>query len=309
MMIQQEFRGIEDQVRMIELARTSATENIHVIDLPYRLSSWAFDYPANVGLWMDDTGQLQAWAVLQTPFWTVDIILSPDAGGELQPTILPWVDRHARANLGTPYGRPAWYVNVFADQNSRRHALEQSGFSDQSNLGEDAWSKVWMERPAATSIPEYPVPKGFTLRSLAGEAELEAYVSLHQSTFETKNMTLAWRRRTLQHPAYLPDLDVVVCAPDGQLVAFCIGWLIQDTHGTWCGQIEPLGCLAAYRRYALGRLALCEVLRRLQAQCAQSIYVETDSYRNTAFRLYESLGFQVVRNILVYRKDYEGLSG
>jgi len=36
----------------------------------------------------------------------------------------------------------------------------------------------------------------------------------------------------------------------------------------------------------------------------KNIFVETDSYRNTAFRLYESFDFQVIKNILVYRKEY-----
>jgi len=54
----------------------------------------------------------------------------------------------------------------------------------------------------------------------------------------------------------------------------------------------------------LGRVALSEGLRRLQALGAQNIFVETDNYRNTAFRLYESFDFQVIQNVLVFRKNY-----
>jgi hypothetical protein len=39
---------------------------------------------------------------------------------------------------------------------------------------------------------------------------------------------------------------------------------------------------------------------------ARRIYVETDSYRNAAFELYEAVGFQVIQDVLVYRKDYQG---
>jgi len=56
-------------------------------------------------------------------------------------------------------------------------------------------------------------------------------------------------------------------------------------------------------------VALCETLRHLLNQGAESIFVETDSYRNTAFRLYESVGFGVVRDVLVYRKDYNDTTG
>jgi ribosomal protein S18 acetylase RimI-like enzyme len=283
------------------LVRAFPAEHTHVADLPYRLSSWAFDYPENVGLWVDAEGKLAAWAVLQPPFWTIDCACHPAAQAELYLLMLAWADQRARQIIDTPSGHPAWFVNVFSDQTQHIHHLKDAGFTSQANAGEDAWSKVFMQRPAALPVANYRIPPGFTIRPLAGEIEVKAYVILHQSVFETKNMTLAWRRRILRHPDYSPDLDVVVSAPDGRLAAFCIGWLNPTGLN---GQIEPLGCHADFRRYALGRLVLAEVLRRLQAQGAQQIYVETDNYRDTAFRLYQSLGFEVVRDILVFRKDY-----
>ena len=65
-----------------------------------------------------------------------------------------------------------------------------------------------------------------------------------------------------------------------------------------------MGCHKDYRRYALGRVALAEVMRRMQALGVESILVETDNYRNTALALYESLGFHVIQDVLVFRKDY-----
>jgi ribosomal protein S18 acetylase RimI-like enzyme len=66
-----------------------------------------------------------------------------------------------------------------------------------------------------------------------------------------------------------------------------------------------MGVHPDFRHQALGRAALTETVRRLQLQGAEIIHVETDSYRNAAFRLYESLGFSISREVLVYRKDYE----
>jgi ribosomal protein S18 acetylase RimI-like enzyme len=114
-------------------------------------------------------------------------------------------------------------------------------------------------------------------------------------------MTREWRQRTLEHPAYRNELDIVVEAPDGQLVAFCVCWF-DEASGT--GHVEPLGCHQDFRKYALGRVALSHGLHRLQSLSAKNIFVETDSYRNTAFRLYESFDFEVIQNVLVYRKDY-----
>jgi ribosomal protein S18 acetylase RimI-like enzyme len=189
-----------------------------------------------------------------------------------------------------------------ADQTERRRELEAAGLSCQADVGDDSWSKVLMERPADLPVKEYRILEGFTVRPLAGEGEVEAYVKLHQDTFKNKNMTIEWRNRTLHHPDYIPDLDLVVSTQDGRLAAFCICWLDRLSPEP-IGQVEPLGCHADFRRYALGRVALAEGLRRLQAHGAKKLFVETDNYRNIAFRLYESLGFRVVRNVIVYRKD------
>jgi hypothetical protein len=44
--------------------------------------------------------------------------------------------------------------------------------------------------------------------------------------------------------------------------------------------------------------------QRLHRRRANRMLVENDGYRNTAFRLYESFDFQVIQDVLVYRKDY-----
>jgi ribosomal protein S18 acetylase RimI-like enzyme len=291
----------QDKYLMSALARQCVEDNLHVIDLPYRLSSWALDDPANIALWFDDNQQLVAWAALQTPFWTIDYVCHPQHEPYLHREILSWAGQRAHATRNTAYERPAWFVMVFSGQTHRIHDLENAGFKCQSDVGDDSWSKVLMRRSSQSPIKVYEPRSGFKVRSLAGEKEVENYVELHQSVFESKNMTTDWRRRTLKHPGYNPELDIVVESPDGRLVAFCICWFEKDSI---TGHVEPLGSHKDFRPYALGRVALSEGLRRLQSLGAQNIFVETDNYRNTALRLYESFDFQVVQNVLVYRKEY-----
>jgi ribosomal protein S18 acetylase RimI-like enzyme len=293
------YQGEADQAAMAALAAANPDDNLHVVDLPYRFCSWAFDDPANVGVWVDGAGQLLAWAVMQTPFWSIDYVVSPDAGSGALTTILAWAHQRARECVGTAYGRPAWFPNVFSTQLDRQRELEAAGFASQADVGDNSWSKVLMLRPAAAPLGEAPLPPGFAIRSLAGASEVEAYTALHQAVFESKNMTAPWRARTLRHPGYRRDLDLVAVAPDGRLAAFCIGWL-----GPAGSQIEPMGVHADFRKLGLGRAILTENLRRLHAAGAARIYVETDSYRNAAFDLYEAAGFRVARDVLVYRKDY-----
>jgi ribosomal protein S18 acetylase RimI-like enzyme len=195
-------------------------------------------------------------------------------------------------------------VNVFADQIGRIRDLEEVGFASQADVGDDSWSKVLMQHSIEVPLVDYELPTGFVIRPLKGESEGEAYVELHRAVFESRNMTVEWRARTLRQPAYMPDLDLVAVAPDGRLAAFCVCWLNKDSGKDIYGQIEPLGVHADFRKLGLGRAILAEGLRRLQLYGASRICVETDNYRNAAFELYESVGFRVARDVLVYRKDY-----
>lgn len=298
------FAGDADLQAMAELVRQFPDENIHVVDLPYRLCSWSFDYPENIRLWTDEDGQLLAWAVLQIPFWKIDYAYNPEFQNTLHPQILKWADEQAGKIVGTPSGHPAWFVAVLPGQTDRIHDLEKAGFASQEKVGEDSWTQVSMKH--SMQIPnEVHLADGFHIRSLHGASEVNAYVKLHRSVFESKNMTVEWRNRTLQRPEYVPDLDLVAVAPNGQLAAFCVCWLAKGPNGDLRGQIEPLGVDAGYRRLGLGQAILSEGLRRLQSKGAGQIYVQTDHYRNAAFKLYESSGFRVIQDILMYRKDYE----
>jgi ribosomal protein S18 acetylase RimI-like enzyme len=66
-----------------------------------------------------------------------------------------------------------------------------------------------------------------------------------------------------------------------------------------------MGVHPDFRKLGLGQAILTENLRRLVQHGAEQLFVETDSYRGPALELYESVGFQVVRDVWVYRKDYE----
>jgi len=77
---QRGFTGEADKRKMVALSQAFQTENIHVVDLPYRFSSWAFDTPDNIKLWDNAQGQLLAWAVMQTPFWMIDYAYDPTLG-------------------------------------------------------------------------------------------------------------------------------------------------------------------------------------------------------------------------------------
>ncbi len=304
--LQRAFAGEADKQQMRALVQAWPAGNVHVVDLPYRLSSWAFDAPENMAVWVDRTQHILAWAIFQTPFWTIDYAYHPVLGDtDIPQRILAWADDRARQIVNSPAGHPMWFINVFANQAKHIRDVEQSGFVCQSDVAENAWSKVFMARAGKAPVAAYPPPAGFQIRPLNGEAEVDAYVALHQAVFQSKSMTRAWRKNTLQQREYRPELDLVAEAPDGRLAAFCIGWFNQQgLAGKPSAQIEPLGVHADFRKQGLGKAILAENLRRFQRLGAEQMFVETDNYRDAAFHLYASIGFQVAQQVLVFRKNY-----
>jgi ribosomal protein S18 acetylase RimI-like enzyme len=299
------YAGAADQAAMLALAQATRADNVHVADLPYRLAAWAFDYPDNVGLWEDGAGVLIAWAVLNSPFWTLDYAYTEAARDlGLGPAILTWAVRRATALAGQPNGRPLWLVSVRADQADRRGDLERTGFVDQAGAAENAMSQVLLVRPAGGLATIPALPTGFTMRPLAGPAETAACATLHRAAFDSPNMTDGWRARLLATPGYRPDLDLVVAAPDGQLAAYCLGWLDPTDPAGPLGQIEPLAGHPAFAGLGLGRAVLAETLRRLYALGATRVLVETDSYREAAQNVYAQFGFTLQHEIRVYRRDF-----
>lgn len=300
------YVGTSDWRSMSRMSHAAPDANLHLMDLPYRLSSWALDDAQNVAFWRDATGQLVAWAVLQTPFWTMDFAHLPTSDTtSLYPLMLAWADERARAIVNTPGGHLAWFVNVRDDQHARIAALEAAGFACQENAMPNPWSKMFLMRSAQQPIVECALLDGITIRSLVEEKEVDAYVQLHRNAFGSASMTREWRYRTLQWPEYRADTDLVAVDTAENLIAFCIGWFDDaGWGGRPCGQIEPMGVREDFQHRGLGRAILSECLLRLYQAGAERVYVEADGPASGATGFYQSVGFAPLHNVLVYRKDY-----
>lgn len=303
-LVRRSFRGPADWARMVAVVQTQPSDHLHVVDLPYRFCSWAFDEPANCSLWQDPDGQVLAWAVLQSPFWSIDYAVHPTAPPDTLQRILTWANQRAQATQGTRFARPTWYINGFKGHHDQA-LVEAFGFHSQADVGENSWTKVFFQRDTHLLPAHRQLPKGFRIRPLDGSAEVDAYVALHRAVFQSESMSSAWRNRTLSHPAYLPQLDLVLVDANNQLAGFCIGWFTeQGPVGQPSGQIEPLGIRADIRGQGLGKALLFACLAQLAQAGATSLFVKIDNYRDSAFNLYRSVGFRAAQDVTVYRKDY-----
>lgn len=287
-----------DVVRMLALARAHPPSTVHVIDLPYRLSSWALENPASAALWEDDRGRLLGWAVLQTPFWALDYALHPDAPPDALATVLAWAGAVA-AQLPERYACPAWYTPVMEQQTDQRRELAAAGFVDQSAAAEP-WAQVIFRRDGQEPAPQVRLRPGFAIRPLRGEAEVPAYVALHRAVFGTRNMTAGWRSAVLRADGYRPAFDLVATDAQGELAGFCIGWWLDGPDGRSLAQIEPFGVRADARRFGLAWALMFELLRRFADAGAAEVRVMTDTYRDAAYVFYQGCGFRIADRVLMY---------
>lgn len=275
--------GADDPRRILEFSHRHADMCFHVVDLPYRLCSPAAQDALNVRLWETIDGELVGFSVVQLPFSTVDWAVQLGYEQLADQIVGAAVERVE----GVAKQREDGFGFLLDSRSEQDPITLKYGFEL------DDWHMRHLSLTLKQPIPAPQIPPGFTLRPLAGQSEVTEYVALHREAFNTRNMTVDWRERTLQHPLYSADLDLVVEDADGKLVAFCIGWMC-DLNGEPIGQIEPLGVHPEHQKKGLGRAILLENLRRMQQHGVRNVLIDAESYNPASQYLYESVGFRDV---------------
>jgi hypothetical protein len=102
-------------------------------------------------------------------------------------------------------------------------------------------------------IPEPALPPGFTIRAVAGEAEVAARVALQREAFGRTNQTVEGRLAFMRDPAYVPDLDLVAVAPDGTLAAFVVEVSTDSGNTATQALLASVGYHLAHRVFAYSR--------------------------------------------------------
>lgn len=237
-------------------------------------------------LWESETGQIAA-------------VLNPDNRGEaffqldprlrtaqLEQALLDTAEQRLAAAPAP--GRRALRVWAPADDPARQALLRERGYTRAD------WPEHQRRRPLDTPIPDPPLPPGYTVRALADGAELLERCYASGLAFHPDDLGYAvrnradsrWYRNIQRAPLYRRDLDLVACAPDGAVAAFCTVWFDDTTRA---GVFEPVGTVPAEQRRGLGRAVLCEGLRRLRQLGATVACV--GSYSPEAGALYHAVGF------------------
>lgn len=279
------------------LAADPKHPHIHQVDMQFRLASTWQDFGCELATWEDDD-QLLGWAVFQPAWWNLDVAIHPvRRTPELETEIMIWgveqMQRYSKRTKERFWGSVEFFKCApYAKQSDQ--LLTALGFEKfewstiRLELDLSSWQKPSNER----------LPAGFSIRPLAGSAEVEAYTTLHRAAFGSNKMTAAWRARTLKHPPYMPELDLVVVDTGDRPVGFSICWLWQGS-----GQIEPLGIHPDFQGLGLGTVLELAAIEVLQQHGAHSVLIDHTSFNKAAITLSQKNGFRKSKNALRYYVD------
>ncbi len=291
-----------DRQRIIDFRRAYTTrENAYdyptVVDLHELLDASTVQETTRACTWEDEGGNIVAFAILALRYCNCYFLIAPQASSdEIEREILGWAEGQLRET-----GNCKAIDSPCRDTNAERVALlERHGFVRQEA------QTLYMTRPLFEPIPPAVFPEGFTLRQAAGEQELEAIVALHQAAFGTQNMTIENRRAIMRNPAYIPELDLLLEAPDGTLAAFCYCTIPKEANelsGRNEGEIAITGTSPAYQKRGLGRAMLLAGLQRLKDFGVETATLGTSSENEGAHSVYFAAGFRVNYRALWYSKD------
>ena len=184
------------------------------------------------------------------------------------------------------------------DASCRADDLTQLRFLEKFGFVRESIRSLEYSRSLTEPIEYHPLPSGFTIRSVTGEGEVDALVSLHRAAFGTDNMTVEERLAIMRAPNYAPSLDLVAVAPNGDLSAFCICGLEQEQ----IGYTDPIGTHPRYQKLGLGKAIISAGMRAIKVRGATIVKLGTSSQNIPMQRLAKRCGFTCVAENLWFSK-------
>lgn len=267
---------------------------------PGDLNWWVYygdadkDLSQYITLWEDDAGALVAWAFCTYEARSAEVSVQPRLRGTPDEiAILTWVET---ALTETRQAEPdQTSVTIFADDDeaARMAHLSARGFTGQDKF-------VLFAQDIRAPIPPPALPENFRFldRMDAAYADLRADVHFHAFSPQSK-MTGERYRHFMTAPRYDPALDVVVVAPDGRFAAYGMGWIDAESR---VSIFEPVGTRPEFQRRGLGRAALREGMRRMQARGMETATVLASTSRPGNIAFYQSAGFKIVNHVRAFKK-------
>jgi ribosomal protein S18 acetylase RimI-like enzyme len=226
-----------------------------------------------IRIWEED-GEPVAWAWIRRPATLGHEIHPRRRGGALHKELLDWFEAEAEED--------ELRVSSLTTDPERLAFLRARGYEI-----EPAARAFAYHLRKLGDLHDPVLPDGYRLRTVE-PADLEARVELHRVVWAPSRVTLESFSKLQTVWPYRPDLDCVVEAPDGSLVAYCLAWL-DDANRV--GELEPVGTDPDYRRRGLASAVCLFALNRLKEEGA-TLGIVYSIAGSEATALYESIGLR-----------------
>ena len=180
--------------------------------------------------------------------------------------------------------RSRMYMYTVSSDSKRPQVLKDMGYED---FGLHEYN-YWV--PPDSSIPENPIPDGFTIRDLSDEDDYPKFIEVIGSAYEhcRQHMTLQKMKFMAEAEFFHPDLNLVGVDPTGKFAGFCMYRLDPITN---IAEMESLDTHPDFRDQEIEKALLSEGLRRLlKHKPALICSVEVD-VSDSMNQLLESAGF------------------
>ena len=209
------FDEQDDLRRMIDLAQSLRDSGQRVYPNSADLFEELADADAQVStrLWESENGELAGFAYVSPWQNLVDVFDAGELTSAVETELMRAAAEAMRQRNQAHASQDTLDAVALEDDLARKALLERHGFKREEE------SSMLYACSLEGSIGEPILPKGFSIRPMGGQSELGKYVALHRAAFGTEHMTEAYRQTIMNAPDYIPELDLVAVAPNGELAA------------------------------------------------------------------------------------------
>jgi mycothiol synthase len=168
-----------------------------------------------------------------------------------------------------------------------------------------------MARPLIEPLPDWPLPIGVEVRSVAPEQYHQVFAAMNEAFRDHwghSEQTNEDYQRWINSPNFQPHLWQVAWAEDevaGMVLNF-IDWEYNENFKRQRGWTESISVRRPWRKQGLAKALIARSMRLLQEQGMTEVGLGVDAQNpNGALRLYESLGYRETMRFMTYEKPLD----
>lgn len=209
--------------------------------------------------------------------------------------IITWISEHAEKVNHNDKDTKLLNIVALEENILLEKALIESKYNKANVYG---ILRVWNTKKEEKA---YSIPEGFSIRSIKGKEEYQAYAKAIQATFGYGDwFTKIVVEEINSKSFYQKDLDLIVEAPNGDIASFCT---FRMDPVLKIIELEPMGTLPKFRKLGLAKSLLQEGLNKIKYFNPPLVYISGAANNLGANKLYKSIGFEKIGTYYYWKKQ------